>query len=190
MAEVILAAPAAIAALLQLADYGTRLASALYRTAQGAAAAEQELDGLAPRILFFSTSVAAARNALNKHCAGYPKSPVVLFIEHHRVLRRDVKRGSRFIRRRLADAENRLQQIHSNFTLWIKIKWVLKRSSFLELLPELDGFQANLNLLVSVASLEALNCLKQSDAVVSEEERLKLEDEWYAVLRLGKSFAY
>ena len=106
------------------------------------------------------------------------------------MLRRDVKRWSRFIRTRLADAENRLQQIHSNSTLWMKIKWVLKRSSFLELLPELEGFQANLNLLVSVASLEALNCLKQSDAVVSEEERIKLEDEWYVVLRLGMSFSY
>ncbi len=189
MAEVILAAPAAIAALLQLADYGTRLASTLYRTAQSAAAAEQELDSLARRILFFSTSVRVARTALNRHCAEYPTSPVVLFIEHHRVLR-DVKRGSKFIRRRLADAENRLRGIHSNSALWMKIKWVLKRSSFLELLPELDGFQANLNLLVSVASLEALNCLKQSGAAVSEEERLKLEDEWYVLLRLGMSFAY
>ncbi len=178
MTEAILAAPAAIAALLQLAEFGTSIASALYSAARSAAAAERELESLAHRIQLFSTSVRAAREALKRHCTEYPTSPVVLFIEHHRVLR-DVKRGSRFIRRRLGESEDKLEAIYSSSALWMSIKWTLQRSSILELLPELDGFQANLNLLVSVATLEALNLRKETGKDLSEEERINLEDEWY-----------
>lgn len=39
--------------------------------------------------------------------------------------------------------------------------------------------KADLSLLVAVANLEALNVLKQSGAILSEEEKDKLEDEWY-----------
>lgn len=168
-----LAAPAAIAALLQLADYGTRLASIFYSTARSAGAAQEELERLADRLQLFSATVTLTRDTLKRHCAEYPQSPVVLFIEHKRILR-NVKRGSTSLRRRLRDSGDRLQAMYSSSALWMSIKWVFKRSSFLEMLPELDGFQANLSLLVAVANLEALNELKKS-GVVSKV----LEDEWY-----------
>jgi hypothetical protein len=180
MAEVavLLAAPAAIAALLQLVDQGISVASVLYRTSRHAGAASRELEGLAHRIQFFSTTVRLAKDTLNRHCAQFPESPVVLFIEEYEVLR-DVENGSKFLRGRLEYSAARLKAMSSNSALWMSIKWAFKRSSFLELLPELDGFQADLSLLAQVAGLEALNMLMQSGVVVSEEQRTRLEDERY-----------
>jgi hypothetical protein len=172
-----LAAPATIAALFQLVDYGMSAASNLYKTARNAGAAEQELESLAHRIQLFATTVRMARETLKRHCDEYPQSPVVIFNEHHRVLW-GVKKGSKFLRRRLRDMEKRLKALHSSSALWMSIKWAFQRSSFLELHPELGGFQANLSLLAAVANLEAMNILKQSGVIASDEERAKLEDEW------------
>lgn len=180
MAEIVAAAavPAAIAALLQLAKYGMDIASAFYSTAKSAGAARRDLKRLAHRIQFFSDTVRVTRDVLKRHCAEYPESRVVLFIKHHDVLG-SVKRGSRLLKVHLKDSKDRLEAVYSSSALWMSIKWVFKRSSFLELLPELDGFQAALHLLVAVAHLEASNIKRQSGGIVSEEEIRMWEEERY-----------
>lgn len=170
----LLAAAGGLAACLQLADYGIRFASGLYAFAENAAAAGEELERFANRLQLFSTTTKLARTTLAQHCSAYPKSPAVVFMDRAGIIS-DVGKESTTLLRRLRRTKRTLKAMDSSWALVTSIKWFLKKSSIMELLPEMDGLQANLSLLMVIANYEALK--ERESTATSTAELASLAEE-------------
>ncbi|KAL2022869.1 hypothetical protein VTK56DRAFT_4400 [Thermocarpiscus australiensis] len=176
---VALACPAAFAAVVQLASYGSAFATTLYQFAQDAPAAREEIEGLANRVRSFSSTIRVARDSLSRHWREYPESDVARFAHRNRVVKM-IKHCSKLLRRRLRHVEDKLESMRSRSTLWTSIKWALNKSSILSrwMLLEMQGLEADLNLLMTTANMEALSALRrQMSPTASETERRALRKE-------------
>ena len=184
MAEVALAAPAAFAAMFQLSKYGLHLATDVYKFARDAGAAKKDITHFADRLQLFSATIVLAKNTLSDYCRDNPQSSAVIYMEHHGVLL-NVESTSKQLHQRLTDADWSLKAMKGRWPPVMILKWILKRSSIMNLFPGMDGLQASLTLLMQVTSLETkmeiLNALRNgrgamgSDAGNANMDKLREE---------------
>jgi hypothetical protein len=172
----------AVAALLQLSDYGMKVTSRFYNHALTAGAARGDIEYLGSKIHTFSCLVKAAQMTLKEHRDKHPKSHVIRYLRKHQVIR-TIKHTSDRLRKRLKTWSEELESLKSSSPLWMTIKWIFNRSRMMELLPDLDSFQADLSLLLAVCQMEALNKMLTDGVSLSSKERRRLEEELY-VLRI------
>lgn len=153
MAEV-LAITGGLAAALQLSSFAIKFAKALYQLAADAGAAASEVERFANQVKIFSAAVTVAHRTLSNFCAENPKSPLVIFISSRRVLA-DIGTEASIVRRRLRRIRDKVMGMRSRSAVWAYIKWSFKKSSILNLHPEMEGVKTSLDLLISTAYLEA-----------------------------------
>ncbi|KAK3313366.1 hypothetical protein B0H66DRAFT_629135 [Apodospora peruviana] len=176
MAEV-LAAPAAFAAVFQLASYGSRFARSLYHFAEDAGKANDDVEFLADRLRIVSSTISIARSTIIRHCSECPDSTVVQAIVS-KGLHKDINRISKQTHKRLEMAKQKLTAIRDTKWSFIQaLKWEFGKSSIMESLPALDLVQADLSLLMASTSMEALNKLLNSDTVFSKEQKAGMMEE-------------
>lgn len=169
-----LAAAGAFAACLQLADYGTGFARFLYSFAENAAAAGEDLERFANRLQLFSNTTELAQTTLAKHCSDYPKAPAVVFMNRAGIISH-VEKGASMLRKRLKTTKQTVKGMGSNWALVTSIKWFLKKPAIMELLPEMDGLQTSLSLLMAIANYEALKERERNTTSTAELARLAKE---------------
>lgn len=155
MAE-ILALPASIAAVMQLADYGWRFAKVLHQFARNTHMAIEELNHFAIQVQSFSDSVGAAQASLHRHFTKYADSPFMAYLLRNRVLE-NISQDSDFIRRCLRDAKKDVLSMNSKYLLWMSIRWSFKKASILTLQPQMESLKTTLGLLLATAQLDAVH---------------------------------
>lgn len=150
-----LSALGAAAAIGQLTGYGLSFVRTLERFARHATAARGEVDRLVTQVRSFSHIVGTAYASLSRHCFEYPQSPVLTYISAHRVLD-DLEEESKWVLKSLEDAKNKVKAIDRGWTIWMRVKWALKRDAILGLFPVMESVKNSLAVLMNTAQIEVL----------------------------------
>jgi hypothetical protein len=154
MAE-FLAVTGGLAAVVQLAASGRRLVKTLYRFAVDAGAAAAEVERFANQVRTFSGTVEVAQQTVSFYCRENPESPVVAFIKSSQVLA-DIDSEASTVQAHLWAIRDQVIDMKSRWVVWASIKWSVKKSSILELSPQMESVKTSLCLLMASTNLEAL----------------------------------
>ena len=154
MAE-FLAVTGGLAAVIQLATSGRRFAKILYRFAVDAGAAAAEVERFANQVRTFSDTVEVAEQTLSRYCRDNPASPLVVFMDRRKVLA-NIDSEATTVRTHLRAVRDQVIGMKSRSILWASIKWSWKKSSILELSPEMESVKTSLSLLMVTAQFEAM----------------------------------
>ncbi|KAK4238282.1 hypothetical protein C8A03DRAFT_15257 [Achaetomium macrosporum] len=171
MAEV-LAIVGGLAAFVQLSSTAARVARILLRFAMNAGAVSAQVKHFAHQVQTFSATVELARGHLHGYCTAHPKSPLVIHISSHKVLD-NVLSEAQAIEDHLWDVYRQAKKLNSRSVIWASIKWSLKRSSILELSPEMQSLLISLNVLQSTVLLDLALRSPASDDSRRECEHLR-----------------
>ena len=172
MAEV-LAIPAALAAVLQLAEYGRHFSKVLYRFSRNASTAKEDVKRFASQVQTFSDTIDLAQVSLDRHFAAYAESPIIAYISRRPVLH-NIAQQALQIFDRFQNSRDLVRTIDSGFGFWASIKWSLRKTTVLELFPEMETVKSSLLMLMSTAHLESLTLARENGAQLSEEEHKQL----------------
>ncbi|KAK3308465.1 uncharacterized protein B0T15DRAFT_572631 [Chaetomium strumarium] len=143
-----------LAAVLQLSSAAAKVVDALCKFAEDARFARAEIQRFAGQVRTFCHIITIARNNLRRYCREFSKSPLVKYISKHNVLD-SICSEAAAVEQHIWDIDLEVAKLESQSALWASIKWVFKRSSILELSPEMQSLMASLNLLQSTAMLDA-----------------------------------
>jgi hypothetical protein len=154
MAE-FLAVTGGLAAVVQLAASGRHLAKTLYRFAVDAGAYTAEVERFANQVRTFSDTVEVAEQTLSRYCRDNPTSRLVVYMERRKVLA-NIDSEATTVRAHLRAVREQVIDMKSRSILWASIKWSWKKSSILELSPEMESAKTNLSLLMVTAQFEAM----------------------------------
>lgn len=174
MAE-LLALPASIAAIVQLAEYGFRFARTLHSFASHAGSASEEIELFEIQVRSSSQVIGLARASLHQHCSKHPDSSVLTYISAHNVID-DLAKESKLVEKRLRNARHQVMSMNSWHKLLVMIKWSLRKASILGLSADMEKVKTSLGLILATAHFEVAN-LALSKAPLSSEERVVLQKE-------------
>lgn len=172
MAEV-LAIPAALAAVLQLAEYGRHFSKVLYRFARNASTAREDVRRFASQVRTFADTIDLAQVSLDRHISAYADSPIIAYISTRAVLH-NIAQQALQIFGRFQDSRDLVRSMDSDFGLWARFKWSLRKATVLELFPEMENVKTSLLLLMTTAQLESLTLSRKNRDQMSEAEHSEL----------------
>ncbi|KAK4246726.1 hypothetical protein C7999DRAFT_15161 [Corynascus novoguineensis] len=167
MAEV-LAVAGGIAAIVQLAACGKKLARALHRFSRDVVDARADVRRFENQVSIFCAVIEAAQQTIFRYCRENPESLLVTYINRSGVLDL-INLEAGIVRRHLLDIRVQVLGMKSTFVFWASIKWGIKKSSFKEVVPEMESIKASLILLVSTTQLEPL-CLRLNHASEPDQD--------------------
>jgi hypothetical protein len=162
MAEV-LAITGGLAAALQLSSCAKKFATALYRFADDAGTAGLEVERFANQVRSFSETVTVAHGTLSHFCSENPRSPVVVYISSNDVLK-NIGTEAMAVQAHLRQIQHQVVGLRSSVTLWASVKWSFKKSSILELSPEMESVKTSLILVITTAHFEVAMARYKDDA--------------------------
>jgi hypothetical protein len=143
------------AALIQLASSGGWFARGLYRFAKDAGAAAAEIERFGNQVQASAGTIEVALIVLNRYCAEHPSSALVSYIATRQVLI-DIDTGARLVLAHMESITFQVNSIASRSTFWTNIRWTFKRTSILDLCPEIERVKSSLILLMMTVQFDAL----------------------------------
>jgi hypothetical protein len=162
MAEV-LAITGGLAAALQLSSGAKKFATTLYRFARDAGLAGREVERFANQVQSFSDTVGLAHGTLSQFCSENPTSRVVVFISSKNVLK-NIGTEAMAVRAHLRQIQHQVIGLRSTVTLWASFKWSIKKSSILELTPEMESVKTSLGLVLACVQFATTMARYKDDA--------------------------
>ncbi|AEO63036.1 uncharacterized protein THITE_2084540 [Thermothielavioides terrestris NRRL 8126] len=169
MAEV-LAVAGGIAAIFELAKAGWRFADTLSQFARHAGAAGFEVERFANQVEAFSDAVELAQLILSRHLHRNQESSVVTYIRRQNILD-IIGTEANIVQRRLRATQDQVMGLESRSVVLASIKWLLRRSSIMQLSPEMESVKSTLSLLVDIAQLE--DVMNLADSVLSNKDEVR-----------------
>jgi len=155
MAEV-LAVAGGIAAIVQLAGCGKKLARVLHSFSRDVVDARAGVRRFENQVRIFCAVIEAAQQTIFRYCKDNPESLLVTYINSSGLLA-SINLEAGIVRQHLRDIRNQVLEMKSTFVFWARIMWGIKKSSFKEVLPEMESIKTSLILLVSTTRLESLS---------------------------------
>ncbi|KAL2195256.1 hypothetical protein P885DRAFT_62492 [Corynascus similis CBS 632.67] len=189
MAEV-LAVAGGIAAIIQLAGCGKKLARVLHRFSRDVMDARDSVQRFANQVGIFSAVIEAAQQTISWYCRDNPESLLVTYINSSGLLA-SINLEAGIVRQHLRDIRNQVLHMKSTFVFWASIMWGIKKSSFKEVLPEMESIKTSLILLLSTTRLESLISTLEADNQTPEESlgattfRAQQSEYSYIIIELG-----
>lgn len=166
MAEII-AITASVAGIMQLAQYGLKVADTLQRFSGQLGSTSQDVKRFAAQVRSFSQIIGLAEVSLLDHCASYSESHVLDYIIKHKIL--DGLSGeSEIVRDRLSDVRHRVSSMNSKVRLLSIFKWMLYRESILELAGEMESVKSSVGLVLAIVQLEVSTLVVRKAATDSQ----------------------
>lgn len=161
MAE-LLALPASIAAVMQLATYGRGFAKVMYDVYCDVRMGRHEMEQFRIQVLTFSDTVGVAQASLRRYLKDCEGSPIIPYLLEKRVLEA-IEQESCLVRGRLQDAKKKVVSMRSRSLLWTGILWSIKKSSILALHPYMESVKTSLGLLIITVQFEAIQTSARRD---------------------------
>jgi hypothetical protein len=149
-----------LAAVVQLCGTARAVAKVAYRFASNVGGASAEVKRFAIQVLLFCDVVEAAELSLRNYCTENEESPLVDFICSRRILD-NIGHEAEAVEEHLRAIHDQVRGLGSSSILWASIKWTLKKSSILGLVPEMECVKSSLNLLAAICQLQRRTCSGQ-----------------------------
>lgn len=151
-------APATSGALEEvvwLCGSARKLSKVLYKFARDAGIVADEVERFANQVRSFSDTIATAELSLTHYCEENLASRVVSFLSSRNVLESIAHEAASVEEHLFAIQDTVEGLLQSRPILWASIKWSWKKSSILELAPEMESVKSSLQLLIVITQFEA-----------------------------------
>ncbi len=175
--EAIIGLAATGAGVIQLADYGLRLARMLKRFSREFGFALSDMERLSQRLGASSRAIGLAQGSLDQYCAvGEVRQLPVLASISVNGYATELKGLSLGLLDKLSDARKQVTAMRrTRFPLKAILKWILNKPLVLEGVQEMDSVMLTLQLVISSVHLQHSLYKQKESPPTSDEEKAKLQ---------------